>query len=201
MRSSTTIYGARSRIVYMTVGERLRELRESHGLTLEQAGLIAGTTKQSASQIEKGITKAPGGIFLYRWSRHYGVDLEWLITGKGVKQQGSQPARLTAGIIRSAARMAIGAIEAKGLPKATFQPFDDDLSAELLALAIEEAAASRIEDATDSDVLRFARVANRGGNESARAVGPNGEVGRHDGRKEAGEESKSPARKRRERAA
>lgn len=77
----------------MTVGDRLRQLREEHGLTLEAAGRIAGTTKQSASQIEKGVTKAPGGIFLYRWSRHYGVSLEWLITGKGERTTASQYGR------------------------------------------------------------------------------------------------------------
>ena len=67
----------------MTTGDRLRELREAAGLTLEQAGKIAGTSKQSTSQIEKGVTKVPGGLFLYRWSKHYNVNLEWLITGKG----------------------------------------------------------------------------------------------------------------------
>ncbi len=67
----------------MGTGERLKGLREAAGLTLEDAGAIAGTSKQSTSQIEKGITKVPGGLFLYRWSKHYNVNLEWLITGKG----------------------------------------------------------------------------------------------------------------------
>lgn len=67
----------------MGTGERLRALREAAGLTLEEAGKIAGTSKQSTSQIEKGVTKVPGGLFLYRWSKHYNVNLEWLITGKG----------------------------------------------------------------------------------------------------------------------
>lgn len=66
-----------------TVGARLKGLREAAGLTLEQAGEIAGTSKQSASQIEKGVTKVPGGLFLYRWAKRYNVNLEWLITGKG----------------------------------------------------------------------------------------------------------------------
>jgi transcriptional regulator with XRE-family HTH domain len=70
-------------MVDMSTGERLKALREAAGLTLQEAGAIAGTTKQSASQIEKGTTKVPGGLFLYRWSKHYNVNLEWLITGKG----------------------------------------------------------------------------------------------------------------------
>lgn len=88
-------------MIDMNVGDRLKQLREDHDLTLEQAGKIAGTTKQSTSQIEKGVTKAPGGIFLYRWSRHYGVDLEWLITGKGEKRYASQSARLDPEIVRT----------------------------------------------------------------------------------------------------
>jgi len=79
----------------MGTGERLRLLREAAGLTLEEAGKIAGTSKQSVSQIEKGVTKIPGGLFLYRWSKHYNVNLEWLITGKGDRHPApSQPARL-----------------------------------------------------------------------------------------------------------
>ncbi len=70
-------------MVDMSIGERLRELRLAKGLTLEQAGAVAETTKQSMSQIEKGVTKEPGALPLLRWARHYGVSAEWLITGKG----------------------------------------------------------------------------------------------------------------------
>lgn len=73
----------------MSIGERLKDLRTARGLTLEQAGAIGGTTKQSMSQIEKGLTKEPGGLTLFRWAKHYGVSLEWLITGKGPEQQGA----------------------------------------------------------------------------------------------------------------
>lgn len=88
----------------MTVGERLKELREAAGLTLEEAGKIAGTTKQSASQIEKGVTKVPGGLFLYRWSKHYNVDLEWLITGVEPRRR-SQSAGLDLPTLRVALRL------------------------------------------------------------------------------------------------
>lgn len=90
---STPIYVFSSRIVDMgTLGDRLRELREAEGLTLEQAGAIAGTTKQSMSQIEKGQTKMPNGVALEAWSRRYGVSLHWLATGKGPKHQDKQAA-------------------------------------------------------------------------------------------------------------
>jgi transcriptional regulator with XRE-family HTH domain len=93
---STTIYLQKSTIIDMeTIGDRLRALREERQLTLEQAGAIADTSKQSMSQIEKGVTREPGGLALYRWAEYYGVDLKWLITGKGPRRgQGSQPARL-----------------------------------------------------------------------------------------------------------
>lgn len=71
----------------MSIGDRLKGLRTAQGLTLEQAGAIGGTTKQSMSQIEKGLTKEPGGVALFKWARHYGVSLEWLITGKGADQR------------------------------------------------------------------------------------------------------------------
>lgn len=73
----------------MHIGDRLRELRTAAGLTLEQAGAIAGTTKQSMSQIEKGVTKEPGGMAIVTWAKHFGVSVEWLITGKGSRQPGS----------------------------------------------------------------------------------------------------------------
>ncbi|WP_161556433.1 helix-turn-helix domain-containing protein [Xanthomonas arboricola] len=73
----------------MHIGDRLRELRTDAGLTLEQAGAIASTSKQSMSQIEKGVTKEPGGIAIVTWAKHYGVSVEWLITGKGARQAGS----------------------------------------------------------------------------------------------------------------
>lgn len=90
--TSTPIYAASSTIIDMgTLGDRLRELRETEGLTLEQAGAIAGTTKQSMSQIEKGQTKLPNGIALEAWSRRYGVNLHWLATGKGPKRPDASP--------------------------------------------------------------------------------------------------------------
>lgn len=151
----------------MTVGARLRELREAEGLTLEAAGEIAGTSKQSASQIEKGVTKVPGGLYLYKWSRHYGVGLEWLITGKGSpKQSQSQSARLSSLMMRSAFRLARESIEARGDDAHDFDPAGDDADAELLALALEDVLEFGIEDASDGDVLRFARKVNKAGGAS-----------------------------------
>lgn len=91
----------------MNIGDRLKKLREDAGLDQVQAAKLAETTKQAVSQIENGRTKVPGGLYLFKWAKHYKVDLEWLITGGGtphplVQAPASQPERLTADIIRSA---------------------------------------------------------------------------------------------------
>lgn len=120
-----------------TVGERLKALRESRGLTLEAAGKIADTTKQSTSQIEKGITKLPGGLPLYLWAKHYGVSLEWLITGRGAKvQAASQPQRLTGATILAAYREAVEKYESVGRNATSFKPLSNPDHADLLALAV-----------------------------------------------------------------
>lgn len=66
----------------MTQGERIKEVRNSLGLTLEKFGDRLGVTKVAISNIEKGnrnlteqMTKAI--------CREFGVDYIWLTTGNG----------------------------------------------------------------------------------------------------------------------
>ena len=66
----------------MTQGERIREVRNTLGLTLEKFGDRLGVTKVAISNIEKGnrnlteqMTKAI--------CREFGVDYIWLTTGEG----------------------------------------------------------------------------------------------------------------------
>ncbi|WP_093280781.1 helix-turn-helix transcriptional regulator [Pseudoxanthomonas sp. CF125] len=116
--SSTTIYLEKSRMVDMTIGERLNQLRLDAGLTLEQAGAIAGTTKQSMSQIEKGKTQVPGGVALEAWSRYYGVSIQWLTTGKGSKKpadKASQSVSEDENIMTQAAEYVLGQFEQWGI--------------------------------------------------------------------------------------
>lgn len=89
--------------------------------------------------------------------------------------QASQPVGLTATIIRSACRMARGALEAAGVD--TFDPENLDDDAELLALAIEEVATMGHSEATDSDVLRFARKVNRRSGEAGGSSRSDGAAG------------------------
>lgn len=197
-RMSTTIYLSQSTLVDMTVGQRLQRLREDAGLTLEQAGKIAGTTKQSTSQIEKGITKAPGGLFLYNWSKHYRVNLEWLITGKG-DPAASQIQRPTPDTILAAVRLASGATTGVGLD--SFE-IETEADAELFALAIEEVLDDGITVVSDSDVQRFARkLQSRRKSEDGqiRKARPDGRANSATGKAEAGDAPRpaaSPARKR-----
>lgn len=66
----------------MTQGERIKEVRNTLGLTLEKFGDRLGVTKVAISNIEKGnrnlteqMTKAI--------CREFGVDYIWLTTGEG----------------------------------------------------------------------------------------------------------------------
>lgn len=66
----------------MTPGERIRQVRKTLDLTLEQFGSKLGVTKVAISNIEKGnrnlteqMTKAI--------CREFGVNYTWLMTGKG----------------------------------------------------------------------------------------------------------------------
>lgn len=131
-----------------TIGDRLRELREGAGLTLEQAGKIAGTTKQNTSQIEKGVTKEPGGILLYRWSRHYRVSLEWLITGKGERSIASQTARPDPEIVRQAHKLIAGAYEDGG------KEFDIEAEPDLFAEVYERLASG----VTSGELINIGRA-------------------------------------------
>jgi len=70
----------------MTIGDRLRQVRTDAQLTLEQAGDLAGVSKQAISQIEKGVTKNPEAATLEPLCRKLRVNLHWLMTGKGPRQ-------------------------------------------------------------------------------------------------------------------
>lgn len=145
----------------MTVGDRLKGLREAKGLNLPQAAEIAGTTKQSASQIEKGITKVPGGLFLYRWAQFYGVSLEWLITGKGNQLQSqSQPARLDGEILRLGIALVRGALKANNVSK-----FDVLEDADEVAQAMQFVIAQRLTSVTADNVLDFMQARAEKANE------------------------------------
>lgn len=197
--ASTTIYPIGSTLVDMGIGDRLKALREKAGLDQPGFAAIAGTTKQAVSQIENGRTKVPGGLYLLRWAKHCDVNLEWLITGKGDERPTvSQPARPTPENIMAAARLASAALVDP-------HPLDpsDPLDAELLSLALEDVIAEGIEDATDSDALRFVqRFHRRGGKDGkGRSGREDGRAGGNEGSAETGGKGNAAGGRRRKRVA
>lgn len=183
----------------MGIGERLKGLRESAGLDQPKFAEIAGTSKQAVSQIESGRTKVPGGLYLFRWAKHCEVNLEWLITGKGDRRQGtSQPARPTAENILAAARMASAALVDP-------HPLDpsDPADAELLSLALEDVLEEGIVEATDSDALRFVQRFNRRrqSDEEGGSDRSDGRAGSRAGAAQAGGEGNAAPRRARKRVA
>lgn len=66
----------------MTVGERVRYLRKSLDMTLEQFGDILGLTGSSISCIESG-TSALTKLNMLALKRNFNVNEEWLLNGTG----------------------------------------------------------------------------------------------------------------------
>lgn len=72
----------RMEVKYMTQGERVRNVRKSLNLTLEQFGKRVGVTKQTVSRIENGINNLTEQM-IKSICREFNVDYIWLTTGEG----------------------------------------------------------------------------------------------------------------------
>ncbi len=66
----------------MTQGERIRELRKTLKMTMEQFGEKIGVTKSTISNIENGNRNATEHM-VKSICREYNVDYIWLTTGEG----------------------------------------------------------------------------------------------------------------------
>lgn len=66
----------------MTQGERIREVRNTLGLTLEKFGEKIGMKKNSVSQLENGKNSVTEQV-VKAICREYNVDYMWLTTGDG----------------------------------------------------------------------------------------------------------------------
>lgn len=118
----------------MTQGERIREVRNALGLTLEKFGDRLGVTKVAISNLEKGnrnlteqMTKAI--------CREFNVDYMWLTTGDGEMFIGTDD-----DFIERIDRIMAGEDEArKNLFKFMLELSDDDIAAldRLMKKAIE----------------------------------------------------------------
>lgn len=63
------------------IGARLKEIRDKSGLKQKPFADRIGTSSSYISEIESG-KKIPGGEFLVSLKREFGVDINWLLTGK-----------------------------------------------------------------------------------------------------------------------
>lgn len=67
-----------------TIGERIKEIRKEHKLTLDQLGEIAGVSKQFLSLVENG-KKEPGKDTLRTICDYFNVDMDYVIGRSDVK--------------------------------------------------------------------------------------------------------------------
>ena len=66
----------------MTQGERIKDVRNSRGLTLEKFGEKLGVTKTAISRLEKGERSLTEQMTKSIW-REFSVEYMWLTTGEG----------------------------------------------------------------------------------------------------------------------
>lgn len=108
----------------MTQGERIHELRNFLGLTLEKFGEQLGVTKVTVSRLERGVNNVTDQM-KKSICREFGVDYIWLTTGEGEMFKDSDDAfleqidRIMAGendlhknILRTAANLDVEDLEA-----------------------------------------------------------------------------------------
>ncbi len=70
----------------MTIGERIKEVRKSNGMTLAVFGSKIGISYQSVSMIEKGINN-PSDQTILSIVREFGVNEVWLRSGEGERDK------------------------------------------------------------------------------------------------------------------
>lgn len=79
-----------------TQAERVLHLLRARGLTDRQIkpelARVCGVSYQSAQQWLNGATKSIGGEYLAKIARHWGANLDWLVTGRGRMEPEEVPA-------------------------------------------------------------------------------------------------------------
>lgn len=108
----------------MTQGERIKEVRNSLGLTLEKFGEKLGVTKTAISRIEKG-ERSLTEQMTKSICREFSVDYIWLTTGEG-----EMFVETDDDFIERIDRIMVGEDDArKNLFKALLEASDDDIAA------------------------------------------------------------------------
>ncbi len=151
----------------MSIGDRLRQLREGAQLTQQQMADIVGTSKQYVGRLEKGHNQTPSGLFLDGWARHFRVNLRWLSTGEGQRESAisttSQPARLDPLIIVETLDFLEQAFGSLGKDFSLRE--DADLFADAYEWIAEDDRPVDSRNLVDFSQWRAKRVSNRGDDE------------------------------------
>lgn len=124
----------------MDFSDRVIAAREHAKITQDALAKAVGVSQQAIQKLESGKAKASRNSI--RIAVVCGVRPEWLADDSGPMLQPiptqSQPARLSGSIILAAYREAVAKFEhATGLNETSFQPFEDEDDAALLASCIE----------------------------------------------------------------
>lgn len=70
------------KVIYVTQGERVKEVRKSLKMTLEEFGSKVGVAKQTISRIENGVNNLTDQM-AKSICREYNVNYDWLLSGEG----------------------------------------------------------------------------------------------------------------------
>ena len=71
-----------SKFDVVNIGLRLKQVRESKGLSQLEFSNLSGISSRTLQNYEQA-TRAPSAEFLFALSRTFGVDIGWLLTGHG----------------------------------------------------------------------------------------------------------------------
>lgn len=72
-----------------TIGERIREERETQGISRAELAAFAGLAKTTLSDLEAGASKSSSA--LHKIAERLGVATRWLETGQGAKHRVAEP--------------------------------------------------------------------------------------------------------------
>lgn len=157
-------------MLYMNIGDRLKSLRTAAGMTQPEMAAIAGTTKQYVSQLEGGKNQIPNGQFLEAWSRHFRVNLRWLTTGKGPREEGaiaSQSGRLDSEKVSAVAEAMRIVMARRGRQVDLTEQEQSELFVEAYAelAAMRDGTSSMAAGAVVADLLAVREARSRGDRE------------------------------------
>lgn len=144
-----------------TIGERLEQLRALGGLNKVQMAAVGKTSKQRYGRIVNGQIEQPAPDSLIPWAHHFGVRLEWIVTGKPPKEAPAVAQSQPVGLDLDRIGLALTAID-KALSDMVIQGVLGTLAEPLefayrRALRIEDHTSPKEREKLDSEVRKSLR--------------------------------------------